>query len=129
MRARWLLLCVLAIQPACPSDECLSLDPNVPSAAIECPAGRLCYQGTCIESCTVGHEGAEVCTGGDDCDSTRPNCNDGFCSACDEGEVCVLTLNICRELSDVGQPPPPPPPGQPSPLPLDGGWIDGGICI
>src|SRR5688500_8603018 len=91
---------VLLIQPGCSPGACTQslLDPNQPSPALECAAGLLCYQGQCIKACSAGQEGAQECGGDGDCDGSRPNCIDGFCSACDDGEYCVPTLNICQPI-------------------------------
>lgn len=125
---------LLVVQPSCKPSQCTqsALTPNEPTPALECAAGLLCYQGQCIKSCNAGQERAIDCESEDDCDATRPNCVDGFCSACEELEVCVPTLNICQSTTEIdpGEPPPPPPPGAPKPpAPLDAGTIDGGLVL
>ncbi len=127
---------LLLVQPACSPGQCTQsrIDPNTPSSALECAAGLLCYQGQCIKACNAGQEGAQQCGGDGDCDGTRPHCIDGYCSACDNNEFCVPTLNICQAVSEIDLTmipvPPPPPTGAPKPpAPLDGGWIDGGLRL
>lgn len=121
--------------PGCGAQPCTSNTPNLPSTSLECPAGELCYLGECFRSCSAGQELAQECTTDDDCDTARPNCiaaddKGRFCSACEGFEVCVPTLNICRDVSPVEYPETPPP-VMPSmiPYPLDGGFeeLDGGV--
>jgi hypothetical protein len=118
-----------ALFGGCKARPCTStsLDPNEPSPALECPSGQLCYQGACILGCSAGQERATTCGSNSDCSGALPNCVDGFCSACDLGEVCIPTLNICEAVVQVPLPDQPakPMPGLPPPYPLDGGPLDG----
>lgn len=125
---------LLLSQQSCSPAQCTqsALTPNEPSPALECAAGLLCYLGQCIKSCNAGQERAIECGSEDDCDATRPNCVGGYCSACEDLEVCVPTLNICQPSTEVdpGEPPDKPQAGSPKPpAPLDAGTIDGGIVI
>ncbi|MCC7381642.1 MAG: hypothetical protein IT384_07410 [Deltaproteobacteria bacterium] len=101
-----------------------------PAPAVECPSGTLCYQGSCMPSCSAGTERAEECTVDGDCqDPARSTCVDGFCSACGEGEVCLPELNVCAPISEaVFDGGPAGADGSvPASEPLDGGAIDGSI--
>lgn len=121
-------LLALASGLGCNAEPCspTSLDHNTPSPAIECAAGQLCYQGTCIDACNAGRERSDVCGADRDCPSARPMCNQGFCSACAPGETCVPTLNLCRFVIRQPTPDPPPVPPVSNPkFPLDAGAIDG----
>ena len=135
-----LSMAVIMAQPACSPRACNqnTLNPNVPSQTLECPGGQVCYLGQCIRSCSAGQERAVACSSDDDCDAARPNCvgvdNASFCSSCEQGELCVPTLNICRsvEAYELPDTPPPPPPNQTRPPgPLDGGTggLDGGLQL
>lgn len=108
---------------------------DLPSSSIECPAGSVCYLGSCVQACTAGSERQQRCSADSECkDPVQPYCvllggTDRFCSACGIGSVCLPDLNICgltrpAELGDA------------SVLdtsftnatpPLDGGAIDGSI--
>jgi hypothetical protein len=133
------LLAASLLQPACKAQQCTpsALTPNEPTPALECAAGQLCYQGQCIRACNAGQEGAAVCASGGECDGARPNCvefstGDSFCSACEQGEFCVQTLNICQPINEVVVPPEPmkPAPGAPKPpAPLDAGVINPGLKL
>ena len=118
-------------QPGCEAAPCTptSPTPNEPSPAIECPSGELCYQGACIAACNAGQERATRCSSDDDCGAARPRCVDAYCSACEQGEVCIPTLNICQAVQEVLLPDPPNPPtgGDIPPSPLDGGLPTGGL--
>ena len=140
VQATWVslgvLLLVAASKYGC-TEPCspTSLDDDVPSPAIECAAGQLCYQGSCIDSCNAGQERSEDCNVDDDCPSARPICNRSFCSACDEGQTCVPTLNLCRVVNLRPTPEPPPMPTISNPKfpidagPLDGSAIDPGLSL
>lgn len=121
----------------CAAEPCspTSLNDDVPSPAIECAAGKLCYQGSCIQSCNAGQERSERCNVDDDCPSARSICNQGFCSACEQEQRCVPTLNLCRPISLRPTPAPPPMPTVSNPKfpfdagPLDGSAIDPGLLL
>lgn len=106
-----------------------SLKSDMPSPALECPSGQLCYQGSCIRGCTAGQELSVDCTSNSDCSAPLGTCVNGKCSACEQGEVCVPTLNICQLSVQVPLPDSPNPPGSPNtlPYPLDAGPLDGGL--
>ncbi len=136
-----LALVLLAAQPACSPRACTqnTLNPNIPSVTLECPGGQVCYLGQCIRSCSAGQERAETCESDDDCSGARPNCvavdNRSFCSSCDQGELCVPTLDVCRSVTAYELPEPPPTnpqqPQMPPPSPIDGGvgGLDGGLQL
>lgn len=119
--------------PAC-ANECSfdDEDGDLPAAALECPAGNLCYRGSCFASCNAGREGVERCSSDDDCSGVRPVCNltTGFCSSCERGEGCVPTLGICRPVSPAREVPVPPLPDDNDFVPdgpLDARLPDGGL--
>jgi hypothetical protein len=110
----------VATQPGCSGAACVGVgDPDEPSATIECPAGLLCYRGQCQLGCNAGTELQAACETSDDCDSSRPNCVNKFCSVCPEGEQCIPTLNICRRIDPVSgeMTPDPERPGPTTPKP------------
>lgn len=117
--------------PACNAARCTpnALAQDEPSPSIECPSGELCYQGDCIRVCNAGQERATRCASNDECGAARPRCVDGFCSACEQGEVCIPTLDVCQPVLEVilPDPPPVPSPGPRDNVPLDGGLPMGGL--
>ncbi|MEL6188126.1 MAG: hypothetical protein AAFU79_26170 [Myxococcota bacterium] len=139
MLARFAFLCsltllalVFATYGGCTSDAC-SVDPRAPDepvSAIECGSGDLCYRGRCVSTCTAGQEASASCESDGDCDSARPRCLNGFCSACDQGEECIPVLDICEAVSEVPLPEVPeiPPVGAPRPPgPRDAGTLGAGL--
>ena len=126
-------LVAAALFGGCTAKPCssTSLNANEPSPALECPSGELCYQGACILGCSAGQERAEKCGSNSDCTSARPNCVDGFCSACNQGELCIPTLNICEQVVQVPLPDQATKPQMPNTLPgpLDAGPLDGGSFL
>jgi hypothetical protein len=99
----------------------------MPTIAVECPAGDVCYLGECRKSCNAGREGIEACTSDGDCGGARSECVSGFCSACPEETQCIPALGICAALARVDEPIPNTPSNPNPPAPLDGGTIDGGL--
>lgn len=126
----------LVLQPGCSSDACVgSGDRDVPSATLECPAGELCYHGQCLRGCNAG-QAPLSCSSSDECDASRPNCiNDRiagglYCSVCDDGQVCVPSLNVCQPLAEAVIPEEPnrPGPEEPKPIyPLDASFTPTGL--
>lgn len=126
----------LLLHPGCTGDACVgSGNRDVPSSTIECPAGDLCYHGQCFRGCNAG-QALVSCMNSDECDSTRPNCITNpqagglYCSVCDEGEICVPSLNLCRPINESVPPeePPVPSPDEPKPnYPLDASFTPTGL--
>ena len=114
----------------CGAKPCSSPDPSRAVSAVECPSGHLCYQGECKKTCNAGAERATECESDDECTAAaRPQCVAGFCSTCDEGSLCVPSLNICESIVaaendggsvDASDDPRANPP-------RDGGFIDGSV--
>ncbi|MBI2376713.1 MAG: hypothetical protein HYV07_22135 [Deltaproteobacteria bacterium] len=130
------LLCGLAVgafaaHTGCTASQCQGSggDPDRPSSAVECGAGYLCYRGSCVGACNAGAEKVQACESSSDCsDPVRSTCVDRYCSACEEGEVCVPRLNICERVRSVSIDSGPRDAGPPLALdPLDGGRIDGSV--
>lgn len=127
-------LAITMTQHGCSSRACAydERTPDTPSPSVDCPAGNLCYIGECLRSCNAGAERSVPCSTDSDCkDRGRPHCiladaiAGTFCSTCEEGEACILGLNICQKVSEIPDPDPPGMPMfQPPPLPLDGGQLD-----
>jgi hypothetical protein len=127
-RALWVVALGTALG-GCTSDTCPSTGQSLaPEPSINCQSGFLCYQGQCLRSCSPGQERAQSCEQDSDCDSVRPVCNnEGFCSACEGGQGCLPTLNVCDSVENVPTPNPPDQPigGFAGQRPMDGGTIDG----
>lgn len=133
MRHLIALFVLSAAASACTGNECAydELEPQAPVTGIDCPSGDLCYLGQCFRGCNPGGERLEPCGTNDDCkNASRPNCvfadaiAGSFCSTCDEGESCVLGLNICQAVAEIADPPEPDNMQSNVPLPQDGGQID-----
>ncbi len=118
---------------SCIGDECTydKVESQMPVSGIDCPSGDLCYLGQCFRGCNPGAERLELCGTNDDCkNGSRPNCifadslAGSFCSTCDEGQACVLGLNICQSVAEIPDPEQPERVMSNVPLPQDGGQID-----
>jgi hypothetical protein len=137
----FLLACVVSgvslasvfVQGGCTGNECAydELHPERPvEGGLDCPPDQSCYIGQCFRQCNPGVERNEPCTTNDDCTKGEiPNClfvsiAGSFCSTCEEGQTCVLGLNICQPVADIPDPEEPSPTMSNVPLPLDGGQID-----
>lgn len=124
----------MLVQGGCTGNECAYDEQNqdVPvEGGLDCPPDQSCYIGQCFRQCNPGVERSEPCTTNDDCDdSARPNCvfldslAGSFCSTCDEGQTCVLGLNICQPVAEIPDPEIPSQMMSNVPLALDGGQID-----
>jgi hypothetical protein len=106
------------------SEECVveADDPNSPAPAVECAADQACYRGRCVAACNAGLELFELCDRAQDCREPRPNCVQGFCSACDANASCVPGLDVCQPIAVIPRPDAPPRPddgSQVPPGPLD----------
>ena len=126
----------LMVQPGCSANACVgSGNRDVTSATLECPAGALCYHGQCLRGCNAG-QAPLSCSNSDECDASRPNCiNDRiagglYCSVCDDGQVCLPSLNLCQPLTEAVIPADPnrPDPEDPKPIyPLDASFTPSGL--
>lgn len=122
------------IQGGCTGNECAydEMNQDIPvEGGLDCPPDQSCYIGQCFRQCNPGVERNEPCTTSDECeDSARPNCvfldslAGSFCSTCDDGQTCVLGLNICQPVAEIPDPEIPTPMMSNVPLALDGGQID-----
>ncbi|MEE2901523.1 MAG: EB domain-containing protein [Myxococcota bacterium] len=129
---RLFFVAVLWVDFSCKSEVCSTenIDETRPTRDVSCPNGTVCYGGECITACNAGSERFVRCENASECvNSARPFCENGFCSACDDGTYCVPSLNICApvtlSVNDFGEPT-----GKETPTansPLDAGPIDGAM--